>query len=51
MVEEEEKEIWEEVEEALAAQTSPMHLFRAEILSSPVNSFGFSFRCPSSQKW
>ena len=51
MVEEEEEEIWEEVEEALAARTSPVHLFRAEILSNPLNSFVFSSGCPSLQKW
>ena len=51
VVEEEEEEIWEEVEEALAARTSPMHLFRVEILSGPLSSFGFSFECPSCQKW
>ena len=42
MVEEEEEEIWEEVEEALAAWTSLVHLFRVEILSNPLSSFGFS---------
>ena len=51
MVEEEEEEIWEEVEEVLATQTSPVHLFRAEILSNPLSSVGFSSRCPSRQKW
>ena len=50
-VEEEEGEIWEEVEEVLATWTSPVHLSRATILSSPINSFGFSSRCPSRQKW
>ena len=47
MVEEEEKEIWEEVEEALATQTSPVHLFPVEILIGPLSSFSFSFGCPS----
>ena len=51
MVEEEEDEIWEEVEEALAARTSLVHLFRVEILSNPLSSFGFSSGCPSRQKW
>ena len=48
--EEEEGEIWEEVEEILAMRTSPVHLFRAVILLSPLNSFGFSSICPSFQK-
>ena len=51
VVEEEEEEIWEEVEEALAARTSPVHLFRVEILSGPLSSFGFFSRCTSRQKW
>ena len=51
VVEEEEEEIWEEVEEALAVQTSSMHLFRVEILSGPLSSFGFSSGCSSRQKW
>ena len=29
MAKEEEEEIWEEVEEALATRASPVHLFRA----------------------
>ena len=51
MVEEEEEEIWDEVEEVLAAQTSSMHLFQAKILSNPLSSVGFSSGCPSCQKW
>ena len=30
---------------------SPVHLFWAEILSNPLNSFGISSVCPSHQKW
>ena len=47
MVAEEEEEIWEEVEEALTARTSPVHLFWAEILLNPLSSVGFSSGCPS----
>ena len=50
VVEKEEEEIWEEVEEVLAAWISPMHLFRAEILSNPLNSFRISSECPSRQE-
>ena len=51
VVEKEEEEIWEEVEEVLAAWISPMHLFRAKILSNPLNSFRISSECPSRQEW
>ena len=51
VVEEEEEEIWEEVEEVLVVRISPMHLFRVEILLGPLSFFGFSSGCPSRQKW
>ena len=51
MAKEEEEEIWEEVEEVLAVWISPVHLFQAEILSNPLNSFGISSECPSRQEW
>ena len=50
MAKEEEEEIWEEVEKVLAVWISPVHLFRAEILSNLLNSFGISSGCPSRQK-
>ena len=42
----EEEEIWEEEEEVLAVWISPVHLFSAEILLSPSNSFGISSGYP-----
>ena len=50
MAEKDEKEIWEEVEEVLATWISIVHLFRAEILSNPLNSFGISSGRLSRQK-
>ena len=44
--EEEEEEIWEEEEEVLAVWISPVHLFRAEIILIPLNSFGISSGYP-----
>ena len=48
---EEEGVIWEEEEEVLAVQISPVHPFRAGILLIPSNSFGVSFGYPSRPKW
>ena len=48
---EEEEEIWEEEEEALAMRISPVHPFQARILLIPSNSFGVSSRYPSHPKW
>ena len=49
--EEEEEEIWEEDEEALAVRISPVHPFRAGIILIPSNSFGVSSGYPSRLKW
>ena len=51
MAKEEEEEIWEEEEEALAVQVSPVHPFRVGILLIPSNSFGVSSGYPSHLKW
>ena len=51
MAEEEERVIWEEEEEVLAGQISPVHSFWVEILLIPSNFFGASSEYPSRQKW
>ena len=49
--EEEEGVTWEEEEEVLAVQTSPVHFFPAVILLTPLNSFGASSGYPCHPKW
>ena len=46
MAEDEGEEIWEEEEEVWAGWTSPVHLFRVDLLLIPSNSFGISSGYP-----